>query len=279
MPHKNTLFTRIFFNLLSQGCFLIGMGTSLALWAQNATFDPNTGTLHIPTVEVPQVFGTGIDYYQVELGLVPESSVMTFTLLNAVQIVSPTLIPNPGEMSNNEQQTRRLLGTWTFSYKILSDYTSSYTLTTVKESTTNPGEYDIWGTNEYGDPVIAGYNAKYDDFSLLAQSISINNFFTFKFTSADTVSGCYYLVTVETSEFSECYNMTGIRIAKSNYRMNSLKESLEEKEQRIIGEHRALQAAKRSVPWIQVKDTDEETYKRYKLLQEARSSQVRSKAQ
>jgi hypothetical protein len=279
MPHKNTLFSQFLLNFLSKGCFLIGMGSSLALWAQNATFDPNTGILHIPTVEVPQVFGTGLDYYQVELGLVPGTTTMTFTLLNAVPIVSPILPSNPGGISNNEQQIRRLLGTWTFSYKILNDYTSDYTLTTVEESTTEPGNYSILGTDEYGDSVIAEYDPKYDDFSLLDKSISINNFFIFKFTSEDTVSGCYYLIPAETSELSDCFNMTGTRIAKSNYRMNSLKESLAEKEQRIISEHRALQAAKRSVPWVQVKDMDEETYERYKLLQEAISSQLRSEAQ
>jgi hypothetical protein len=250
------------------------MGTSLALWAHNATFDPSTGALHIPTVEVPQVFGSsGLDYYQVDLGLVPGTTTMTFTLLNAVPIVSPTPLPN------NEQQIRRLLGTWTFSYQILSNYTSNYTLTTVTESTTESGNYSISGTDEYGDSVIAEYDPKYDDFSLLDKSISINNLFIFKFTSEDAVSGCYYLISAETSELSDCFNMTGTRIAKSNYRMNSLKESLEEKEQRIISEYRALQAAKRSIPWVQVKDRNEETYKRYKLLQEAISSQVRSEAQ
>ena len=135
MLHKNILFARSFFNLLSQGCLLIGMGTSLALWAQNATFDPSTGILHIPTVEVPQVFGTGLDYYQVDLGLVPESTVMTFTLLNAVLIPSSTITSNI-ENTTTGSEVQLLSGTWTFSYKILSDYTNSYTLTTVKESTT-----------------------------------------------------------------------------------------------------------------------------------------------
>jgi hypothetical protein len=277
MPHKNTLFAHVFFNLLSQGCFLIGMGTSLALWAHNATFDSSTGTLHIPTVEVPQVFGTGLDYYQVDLGLVPESSVMTFTLLNAVLMPSSTTTPNIEDPTTGPQ-VQILSGTWTFSYKILNDYTDSYTLTTVKESTTEPGKYYIFGTNEYGDSVVAEYNSEYKSYALFDKRTLFDQYFTFNFTSEDTVSGCYYLVTVETSESSECYNMTGIRTARTSYRANSLKNSLEE-EQHVVGEHRALQAAKRSVPWIQVKDTNEETYKRYKPLQEAISSQVRSKAQ
>ena len=82
---------------------------------------------------------------------------------------------------------------------------------------------------------------------------------------------------LETSETSECYPMTGIRTARTRYRVNSVKNFLEE-QQHVINEHRALQAAKRSIPWVQVKDTDEETYKRYQLLQEAISSQVRSEA-
>lgn len=271
MPPKNTLFTRIFFNLLSQGCFLIGIGTSLALWAHNATFDPSTGALHIPTVEVPQVFGSsGLDYYQVDLGLVPESSVMTFTLLNAVPIPSSTTTPAI-EGTTTGPEVQLLSGTWTFSYKILNDYTNSYTLTTVKESTTEPGKYLIWGTNEYGDPVFADYNSEYKNYGLFDKRTLFDQFFTFNFTSEDTVSGCYYMV-IDTSETSECYPMTGIRTARTRYRVNSLKNFLEE-EQHVISEHRALQATKRSVPWVQVKDTDEETYKRYKLLQEAISSQ------
>lgn len=219
---QNTLFFRWLLNRLSKGGLLIiGIGTSITLWAQNATFDPHTGTLLIHRVEVPQTFGSGIDCYQVNLGLVPGTTVMTFKLLNAVPLVSEEpLKPCPPVIPYNEQQTRRLAGTWTFSYQILNDFkTSSYTLNlaTVEEST-KPGKYAIWGTDEHGELVIAGYNPEYEDFSLLDSSGDIDNWFFFNFTSEDTVSGCHYQRnnTIENSELSECYSMTGIRTARTS---------------------------------------------------------------
>jgi hypothetical protein len=280
MQYKNILFSCWLLNHLSKGVLLIiGMGTSLALWAQNATFDFETGTLHIPRVEVPQVLGNGIDCYQVDLGLVPGTTIMTFTLLNAVPLVSPEplITPCPPVISYNEEQSRRLAGTWTFSYRILNDFkTSSYNLdlVTVEELTTKPGKYAIWGTDEYGELVIAGYNPEYDDFSLLDSSGDIDNWFFFSFTSEDTVSGCYFQKsnTVENSEFSECYKMTGIRTARTNYRIKSSENSSEEQD--TVGKHRASQATKRKISWIRLKNRYEETYKQDRLLREEISKQV-----
>ena len=65
-------------------------------------------------------------------------------------------------------------------YSVLSDV---YTLTEAEESTSSPGEYNIWGTNRGGELIMAGYDPKYNDFSLLEMTASVNRYFSFTFSS------------------------------------------------------------------------------------------------
>jgi len=80
-------------------CFSIAFAITLvfppALLAHNSTFDPGSGGLYIPTVEVPNPFGTGVDptvevpnpfgtgvdCYQIDLSLTSNG---TFSLAGAV---------------------------------------------------------------------------------------------------------------------------------------------------------------------------------------------------
>ena len=81
--------------------FLIGTTCySFNSVADNAKFDPQTGNLYIPNVEVPGPFG-GTECYQVDLGLMPDNDIMAFALslllaclilvmwFNNTQFVSP----------------------------------------------------------------------------------------------------------------------------------------------------------------------------------------------
>jgi hypothetical protein len=113
----------------------------------------------------------------------------------------------------NLQQTQRLQGTWTFTYTILSTWTDTYALRDVTESTVNPGEFVIFGTDTYGDIVIAGYAPSLSEFTLLDTGSIIDQFYTFNFTAADSVAGCYYLIDLATDEWSECYSMQGDKIS------------------------------------------------------------------
>ena len=88
---------------------------------------------------------------------------------------SPTPPPPPSPTKPfNQLQTERLIGTWEFSYTLISEFTNTYRLSNVRENTITPGEWIITGTDEFGDLVIAGYSPDLGMFSLLDTSILIN---------------------------------------------------------------------------------------------------------
>ncbi len=206
-----------------------------ALLAENAKFEGATGTISIPVLEVPGPFG-GVDCYRLQMTLSnPET--MGFSLTQADPITCPTLsasgvttpilkppttttpttCQNPGTPSYNQCQTQSLHGTWSFTYQIgTNTLTYVYTLTEVEESTSSPGEYNIWGTNRGGELIMAKYYPKYNDFSLLEMTASVNRYFSFTFTSNDTVSGCAYHADSEFTTLGDCYAMTGTRTSRTS---------------------------------------------------------------
>ena len=115
----------------------------------------------------------------------------------------------------NQLQTERLIGTWVFSYTIISEFTNTYRLSDVRESPITPGEWNILGTDQFGGLVIAGYSPDFEFFSLFDPGIIIDQFFTFDFVGSNTVSGCYYQIDIEDDSFSSCYDMTGVRTSST----------------------------------------------------------------
>ena len=124
----------------------------------------------------------------------------------------PTPPPAP---SPNQLQIERLIGTWEFSYTLISEFTDTYRLNDVRESSITPGEWVILGTNQFGGLVIALYSPRLGMFSLLDPGIIIDQFFTFDFVGSNTVSGCYYLVDKDDESFSRCFDMTGVRTSST----------------------------------------------------------------
>ena len=142
---------------------------------------------------------------------------------------------NPPNANFNRQQTERLRGTWLFVYAIISTFDDAYSLTSaVEESDITPGEYNIFGTDEFGDLVIAGYSSDLREFSLLDPGVIIDKLFTFNFSDQDTVEGCYFQVDVGTGEFSECYFMAGGRISTAGITRQRLQTPSEDKRLREV---------------------------------------------
>ena len=142
----------------------------------------------------------------------PDGTISTFsTLPPAILSTTPVSPTKPF----SQLQAERLIGTWVFSYTIISRFTDTYRLSDVQESPTTPGEWIIAGTGTFGDPVIAGYSPDLGRFSLLDPGTIIHKFFTFDFVGSNTVSGCYYQVDVADDSFSRCYDMTGVRTSSS----------------------------------------------------------------
>ena len=106
------------------------------------------------------------------------------------------------DKSFNQLQTERLIGTWVFSYTIVSEFTQTYRLNDARESPITPGEWIIAGTDQYDNLVIAGYSPSLGMFLLFDPSITIDRFFTFDFVGSNTVSGCYYQVDKDDNSFS-----------------------------------------------------------------------------
>ena len=111
----------------------------------------------------------------------------------------------------NQLQTERLIGTWVFSYTIISYFTNTYRLSDVREKPITPDEWNIFGTDQFGGVVVAGYSPLLGMFLLFGSIGTIDQFFTFDFIGSNTASGCYY----HDSDFSRCYPMTGVRTSST----------------------------------------------------------------
>ena len=150
----------------------------------------------------------------------PDGTIITFSTLPPA-ILSTT----PASYGTfNRQQTERLIGTWIFSYSIGSfDFSDTYRLSDVRESSSTPGEWNIFGTDQFDNLVIAGYSPDLEVFSLLNPGTIIDLFFTFDFVGSNTVSGCYYQARKSNDSISRCYDMTGVRTSSST--LSSLKRA------------------------------------------------------
>ena len=129
-----------------------------------------------------------------------------------ITTIPATVVPSPTKPFN-QLQIERLIGTWEFSY--LSAFTDTYRLNDVRERSSTPGEWNIFGTDQFGNVVIAGYSPRLGMFTLLNPGTLFNEFFTFDFVGSNTVSGCYYQVDAADDSFSSCFDMTGVRTSST----------------------------------------------------------------
>lgn len=123
----------------------------------------------------------------------------------------------PSKKPFNQVQTERLIGTWDFNYTIGSTlFDDMYKLPAPAiESTSSPGVYFLFGSDEYGNSdVAAGYFPDSAQFALLDLSILFDKFYTFNFTGTGRIAGCYYQV-YSSTDISRCYPLDGYRISTS----------------------------------------------------------------
>ena len=82
-----------------------------------------------------------------------DGTIITFSTLPPA--ILSTISASSGTF--NRQQTERLIGTWIFSYSIgSSDFTQTYRLNDVRESSSTPGEWHIFGTDQFDNLVHSG---------------------------------------------------------------------------------------------------------------------------
>jgi len=153
-------------------------------------------------------------------------------------------IPNAGSSTCkplNRFKTELLAGSWRYTYQIISIFTDDYYLdiNNVKESSSTPGEYDIYGEDRWGNLIIAGYSPSLGKYSLYDSGITIDKYYTFSFIGNGLVSGCYYQIDLSNGSWSSCYPMSGtlLGLAKSlSPIMKSGQLSQEEQEAKIVQE-------------------------------------------
>ena len=123
-----------------------------------------------------------------------------------------TLGPTP-PVETNQSRTERLVGgTWTFTYSIISTFSNRYSFTSVGPSTSVPGDYVAFGTDEFGGSVVGTYSSGTAQWGVLDPSIIIDLFYVFTFLDNNRVSGCYYQISPPgTTNLSQCYSMNGSR--------------------------------------------------------------------
>ncbi|MCK4820537.1 hypothetical protein KA005_32530, partial [bacterium] len=110
-------------------------------------------------------------------------------------------------------KTELLKGYWHFYYTIISTWNDYYTLDTITGDTNSQGGYYIYGTDKYGDLVIATYWPNDGDWSLLDPGTIIDQYYTF-YTDGNTIlaNSCYYQINNSTGDWSSCYTLNGYKV-------------------------------------------------------------------
>jgi|GEM_PF-1328918 len=161
---------------------------------------------------------------------------------------SPLLTIPPAKLLSST-----LIGIWNYSYKIINSFNNFYLLDTLRESSTTPGMYNVWGYDIYDNLVLASYDPLRKNFSTLALGISIDYFYIFnpKTPPSTDFSGCYYQIPKSTGKLSTCYPLNVIKLddvtpmsfselGKGSMQLNEFIE------RRLLNEGEIYQASKQS---------------------------------
>lgn len=145
-------------------------------------------------------------------------------------------IPNAGSSTCkplNRLKTEMLAGSWRFAYQILIMFTSDYylDLNSVKESSLTLGEYYIYGEDQWGDLVIAGYAPTLGKYDLYDSGITIDKYYTFSFIGNGLITGCYYQIDLSDNSWSSCYPMSGTLLGLSKSLSQTVKSSQSSQEE------------------------------------------------
>lgn len=113
----------------------------------------------------------------------------------------------------NRLKTEMLAGYWRFIYSGIYNNDYSLYINTVAESSSTPGEYYIYGEDQFGGFVYARYSpgmGRYDLYDYGAPSLP-DQYYIFSFTGPNLVAGCNYQIYSEIS-WSSCYPLSGVRL-------------------------------------------------------------------
>lgn len=171
----------------------------------------------------------------------------------------------------NRLKTEMLAGYWRYTYQIISMWNDYYYLNIndVEESTSSPGVYNIFGTDEYGGLVVAGYDPTYGNYSLYDSGSIMDEFYVFDFSGGGVVSGCYYQIDNSDGSWSSCYAMTGVLLGLTKNTVTpkaAIQPSQNEKESQAKQEVNELESQYITVKSNKIDPSVRETYERLKAI-------------
>ena len=109
--------------------------------------------------------------------------------------------------------TKRLLGEWALDYNWNGElWHDVFLLRWIEEGPTDPGQFSLWGYDDWGDLVSAIWDPERD--YVLTRSVpdyDYKDIYVFSFTGENAISGCYYFEDLLEGSVSDCYPVTGVR--------------------------------------------------------------------
>ena len=99
-------------------------------------------------------------------------------------------------------------GTWTLSY---GNRTSTFRFTASQLAGNGTDDYAAAGTNATGETVAGMYVSADGLWVIMDLGITVHDAFTFMFTDANHINGCYIAVNADTMQMAHCVIMTGSR--------------------------------------------------------------------
>ncbi len=114
-------------------------------------------------------------------------------------------------MPPNKVLTSKLIGIWDVTYSIISTFTDTFLFNEVRESDSTPGEYNVWGVNQYDAPALGSWSPALESYIIFAAGTSFDDFYVFDMPQDTRMSGCYYLAYRNPTRLSNCYALTGIK--------------------------------------------------------------------
>lgn len=115
-------------------------------------------------------------------------------------------------MPINRILTAKLVGIWQIDYTIQTQWTDYFLFNEVRESSLYPGEYNVWGFNQYDTLSIGGWAPELEQHVILAPGELFDDFYVFDMPTPNTMRGCFYLLYSNPSRLSDCYELDGVKL-------------------------------------------------------------------
>lgn len=126
--------------------------------------------------------------------------------------------PDPPQLS----MVNLALGSWSFTYRIVSSFTDTFQFESTFESSSSPGTFYAYGLNQYDELTVVGYDMEDKRYYMLSKHAdwaTFDSFYTFALdASGRNASGCYYLYYRSPPKLTDCFDMTGFKTANSGTR-------------------------------------------------------------